>query len=533
MLPPLLSAAGALAAASLLCLSLAAAPQWLAAAAGCYFLTKASNRPMAVTAVAVFAGLALFPWGVLFAGVLLFAALLAEGLGGAGLPKRVASLLSGMLCMMALLFAALPEISSYISAVQPPLPLILALLAAALLAEGLSVRLRPAQALLDPLLIILFAALTLCYLLAVALLAVTVAYPQAILFAAFGGCLMLAVLAVLSAPFTGGGTLTFFQHLFSLHVPVEKWVAEISAAAAEEENTAQFAATVMQRFLSLPGVVGVVWRLEGADERQIGRNARQHIDLRCAPLFIRLAMRRRALPWDWFNYYLLARICGEYCRAKQREEQHRADNLNRAVHQTGARLTHDIKNILHALTALAQAEDDALMRRQLPALCERLESTLAKLTTPSAAADERTMAAAAWWQAAQARHLHQAVAFAEAEAQGDLPPALFDLALDNFLANALSKRQTDDAVRITARLVTIAGKAALQVEDSGAAVAASTARALFARPVDSDTGFGVALYQVQLEAHKHGHAAALVHNAAGAVRFQLAAIAPSAPAAAR
>lgn len=532
VLSSLLPPAAALATAFLLSLSLAVAPPWLAAAAACYFLARTGSRTLAAAALAVFAALAFFSWGVLFAGALLFAALLAEAWGLTNWLKKTSCLLSAMLCMMALLFAALPQICLYVEVVQLPPAIPLTLLPALLLLEGLALRQQPAQVLPDPLLVILLAALTFCYLLAVALLAVSIAYPQAILLAAAGGCMMLLMLAVLSVPFTGGGNLTFFQHLLSLHVPVEKWVAEISATAEKEESTEQFAAAVMQRFLSLPGVAGVAWRLDGADEQHLGHTTRQHVSLQCAPLFIRLMMRRRALPWDWFNYYLLARICGEYCRAKQREEQQRADNLSRAMHQTGARLTHDIKNILHALTALTQTENDALMRQQLPVLCERLETTLTKLSAPFAPAEARHTDARTWWAAAQSRHAHQAVTFAAAEAEGMLPAVLFDLALDNFLANALVKQQTDNAVRITVRLRSVSGKPALQVQDSGQAVATATARKLFARPVDSATGFGVGLYQVQLEAHKHQYAAALTGNADGAVCFQLAAIAPCAPAAA-
>lgn len=517
---------------------------WLAAAAACHFLPKAGNGKRLLSIFAFFFLLALFNWGILFAGVLLFAALLAEIWVGSTPLKKSAGFLMAALSMMALLFCAIPGISVYVDAVSAPLPLLAPLLAGGVLLEFLVSRQQAERPVLDPLLIVLLAVLTLCYVLAVALLATSIAYPQAILLAALGGCLMLIAIAFFSASFMGGSALGFFQHILSLHVPVEKWVTEISAAAAQEENSEAFADAVMRRFLSLPAVVGVTWRLGDGSEQRAGAEGKYQVALQAPPLFLRLAMRRRASPWDWFNYYLLARISGEYCRAKQREEQHRADNLSRAVHEAGARLTHDIKNILHTVSALAQTDDDALVRRQLPALRERLETTLTKLNTPAAEADIRISPAAEWWAAAQARYLHQPVHFAAAQhsaagaaaagaAADGLPALLFDLALDNFISNALIKRQLDSTVTIHARLLSIKGQPALEVEDSGMAVADAIAPQLFRRPVESATGFGVALYQVQQEAAKHGYTAALAGNASGRVLFQVAATPPPAPPAAR
>jgi len=56
-------------------------------------------------------------------------------------------------------------------------------------------------------------------------------------------------------------------------------------------------------------------------------------------------------------------------------------------------------------------------------------------------------------------------------------------------------------------------------------VAAATAQQLFSLPVESQTGFGVALYQVGVEAGKMGYAAELEDNTAGKVVFCLRAAA--------
>ncbi|MCH9757656.1 MAG: hypothetical protein K0U19_00935 [Proteobacteria bacterium] len=496
--------------------------RFLAAASACYFLVKTQNSLRFFVVLLVFIFLGIFYWGALFAGVLLFSTLIAELWASSSRMQQCVNLLMAVLCMTVLLFCSVPSISIYVEPIFVDWRILLLLLAVLFIVKFIALRQAPPVA-VDPLIMIMAVALTMCYLLMVALFAGSIAYSQAISLTTAGGCIMLATVVIITAPLMRGGTLSSLQHIFVLHVPIEKWVADISQAAAEEDNVVAFSDAVMQRFLLLPGVIGVAWRLDNETLKNIGTMGKQNVELHCPPLFIRLYRNRRASPWDWFNYYLLARISGEYCRAKQREESHRADNLSRAIHQTGARLTHDIKNILHTLSALTQTRDGEAIKRQLPALCERLESTLTKLQVPATATDLQTVAAEGWWHSASQRYAHQSIHFSDTAVAGKLPPTLFDLALDNFIANALIKRQIDSEIRVSSTLLLVRGSPALQVEDSGAPVAAALANVLFQQPVDSDTGFGVALYQVRVEAKKYNYEVELLHNSAGKVIFQLAA----------
>ena len=96
-----------------------------------------------------------------------------------------------------------------------------------------------------------------------------------------------------------------------------------------------------------------------------------------------------ALHW---HLHLLGQLLGEFYLAKLREEELRQASYLQAVHETGARMTHDIKNLLQSLNVLvaAAARDEgrdspelrALMRRQLPAMSQRLAETLDKLQRP-------------------------------------------------------------------------------------------------------------------------------------------------------
>ena len=78
-----------------------------------------------------------------------------------------------------------------------------------------------------------------------------------------------------------------------------------------------------------------------------------------------------------------------YLLKRQTQQLQRMDYL-RAVYETGARVTHDVKNILQSMQGLcyaaAQPGDPVqlagLLRRQLPQITERLSVTLEKLQSP-------------------------------------------------------------------------------------------------------------------------------------------------------
>ena len=61
---------------------------------------------------------------------------------------------------------------------------------------------------------------------------------------------------------------------------------------------------------------------------------------------------RPALQW---HLRLLAQLLGEFYLAKRREAKLRETSYLQAVHETGARTTHDIKNLLQSLNVLCSA----------------------------------------------------------------------------------------------------------------------------------------------------------------------------------
>jgi len=190
-----------------------------------------------------------------------------------------------------------------------------------------------------------------------------------------------------------------------------------------------------------------------------------------------------------------------------------------------------VKNLLQSLNVLcAAAERDtppdanelsSLIRRQLPAITQRLQQTLDKLQKPDAS-NARFVQARSWWEGLRRSYAERGVEFA-LEALEDavmLPKELFDCAGDNLLQNALRKRKLDESVTVRASF-RCDGAIEFSVCDSGAPVAAEVLKGLLRGPVPSEAGFGIGLYQTSRLAEISGFSLQLRENDPGRVCFSL------------
>jgi signal transduction histidine kinase len=245
----------------------------------------------------------------------------------------------------------------------------------------------------------------------------------------------------------------------------------------------------------------------------------------------------RLSPAMFLHLRLLAQVIGEFYEGKRREQALKENAYMQAVHETGARLTHDMKNLLQSLYALTsagaqRAEHErrektayqALLERQLPLLAKRMQVTLDKLQNPEAGAAQAMIPARDWWAEVAQRHADSG---ADLNAHGDLgaplPANLFDAMLENCLDNARKKRQSEPGIAI--RVVLASGESpALSVEDTGAAIPSGALESLFTAPAAQSRrgGLGIGLFQVARQAERAGYRLSLAENRAGAVRFSLA-----------
>lgn len=358
-----------------------------------------------------------------------------------------------------------------------------------------------------------------------------VSYAWALVQTLLGMAALLLALSWLWNPragFAGLGQVTS-RYLLSVGLPFEGWAQRLATLAERERDPESFVRDALARLDELTWIRGGHWQA-ARGEGSFGEPAAHRMDHAFHGLTLTWYSARPLTPALALHVRLLSQLLGYFYAAKVREQTLREQAYSQAIHDTGARLTHDVKNILQSLKTLLAAADTstpedserllALMKRQLPQLAARLSQTVDKLKQP-AEMDVAHVPAQAWWAALQTRYEHDDVQFfAEALDDTPLPQDLFDSVADNLLTNALRKRQAEPGVAVAVRLE-LQPLVSLAVTDSGAPAPEHVARNLFLSPVASDFGLGVGLYQAARQAARTGYRLELPDNQAGRVAFRL------------
>jgi signal transduction histidine kinase len=362
-------------------------------------------------------------------------------------------------------------------------------------------------------------------------------YYQAVVLTVLAFAAALFVLAVLWAPRTGyGGLRTYLsRYLLSVGMPFELWMRRVAELSEADISSARFLESTIEEVSKFPWITGGEWK--GPDgSGHFGTTSEHVTPFRHHQLEITFYTEIHLSPAMFLHLRLLAQVIGEFYEGKRREQVLKENAYMQAVHETGARLTHDMKNLLQSLYALTsagaqRAEHErreksayqAMLERQLPLLAKRLQVTLDKLQNPEAGAAQAMIPARDWWIEVTQRHSESGI---ELTVQGDLdamlPANLFDAMLENCLDNARKKRNGEPGIAIRASLV--AGAApSLTVEDTGTAIPSGALDTLFAAPVAQSRrgGLGIGLFQVAKQAERVGYRLLLAENRAGLVRFEL------------
>jgi hypothetical protein len=337
----------------------------------------------------------------------------------------------------------------------------------------------------------------------------------------------------------GGGTLSILvsRYLLSFGLPYESWLDRLAQLSRDETDPAKFFGEAMHALGRLAIVAGARWNGPGfaGEFGEVGGRHMVVIDTATqaastARIEVAIYTRELLSPAFVWHFKLLIQIAAEFYGAKAREARLRSQQYLRAVHETGARLTHDVKNLLQSLNgilgAAAEVRDDAqvrqLVQRQLPVITQRLAQTLDKLQQPSTDS-QRLLRLTSWWNVLRRLYEREPVTFVEAEIETDLPIAqsLFDSVADNFLQNALQKRASGPPIDIRVELTCLDGRIEFSVSDTGAPMEAEGAGRLFDWPLPSRSGLGIGLYQAARQADALGYRLRLAENREGCVRFVL------------
>ena len=342
------------------------------------------------------------------------------------------------------------------------------------------------------------------------------------------------------AGFSGLGMI-FSRYLFSVGLPFEQWLHYLADLAQRQTDPQRFLDEAFASLSKLPLLLGGTWK-SPLGSGEFGSLGPFQADFHDPQLSITLHTSFRLSPTLVWHFNLITHLLREFYIAKIREQKLNQQSYVQAVHQTGARLTHDVKNILQSLNTLCSAVDrdggiespelNALMRRQLPQISQRLSQTLEKLRRPQYEAGQFVLASA-WWRALQRSYQHLGVEFVPPALDRDqpLPKGLFDSVADNLLQNAMQKKLARPDLHIVARFAFRDG-VEFSITDNGAAVPSTLLRDVLRSPVPSDHGLGIGLFQAAQQAQAQGFSLLLRDNRDGAVCFMLKAapaIAPGSP----
>jgi signal transduction histidine kinase len=345
-----------------------------------------------------------------------------------------------------------------------------------------------------------------------------------------GGAVLLIGLAWNPRGGVAGLDVFVSRYLFSIGLPLEKWLRFLAELSQLEARPERFLAEGVAALARLPWVAGAGWRAaDGEGEK--GVQTPQKVEFENSALSLSIYSRYRmsgALEW---HLHLLGQVLGEFYVAKLREEKLRQASYLQAIHETGARMTHDIKNLLQSLNVLCSVavrdenrdspQLQALLRRQLPVIAQRLAETLDKLQRPQESA-ESYVAARPWWEALVRQYRGEDVEFQASTLSPELrvPRSVFDTVADNLVRNALAKRALEGNLKVRVTLE-CSDYVSLRVCDTGSAVPEDLAPQLLRSPVASAAGLGIGLYQAAQLARASGYTLSLEHNRDGEVCFTL------------
>jgi signal transduction histidine kinase len=327
-----------------------------------------------------------------------------------------------------------------------------------------------------------------------------------------------------------GISVLFSSYLLSLGSPFEEWISSLAALARSESSADTFLKQACEELNQLDWVIGARWSSEN-QQGMFGRESSYSADFCYPPLNLTLYSNGSLSPTLLLHGKLLTQVLSEYYIAKRREQTLRANTYTQAIHETGARLTHDIKNLLQTLktlcsvTASEQSDDPQalaeLIRRQLPQIAQRLEDTLLKLKTPTETQIE-FVPANMWFAQIQRRYQHQKITFSISKMRDidSVPAHAFDSICDNLLQNALDKRNREPGIEIALKLFWRNG-ICLEISDNGSAIKEEIRQSLLSAPVPSSNGLGVGLYQAAHLAQQQNYRLALIDNNSGHVRFSV------------
>ena len=349
--------------------------------------------------------------------------------------------------------------------------------------------------------------------------------------------LFLLLAAILWTPRGGFAGLARLWEKYILDIggPFEEWITHVSTLESTTSLRAEkFLSASLHYLMQQHWICGVSWQTD-SDSGFEGENSSYTVNIDDEKLKLIVYTYTPVGPSLLLHAKLLLSVLTFYYRAKLQEQQLIKQAHLQAIHETGSKLTHDMKNILQSTHTMTQIinDNDAqmseiidILKKQMPLLTQRLNTTLEKLRAPQKADLVTTNLNGSllhWWEQLQHRYAGRHIEFStDITKDTEIPIDVLTTVIENLLDNARSKRSREPELKIVVRLTNIDERLHLSVTDTGSAINKQIAEQLFKEVVSSQDGFGIGLYQSYELAKNNGFELSVSENTDGNVCFTLA-----------
>jgi hypothetical protein len=328
-----------------------------------------------------------------------------------------------------------------------------------------------------------------------------------------------------------GVTQLWSNYMFNIGTPLEQWLTELSQLSQEEHDPEEFLKIAVNELLTLSWIQGVQWTSKES-KGDAGQITNHRAEFKSDHLNIDIYTNNTMGGALYLHCNLLIQIIENFYITKLRERTLTQQAHLKAIYETGARITHDIKNLLQslqAITSIITHDTDGtslevsqqVLKKQLPSLTQRLQLALDKLQTPQDQ-DTEEIHLKDWWTDIKKRNSHTKVVFQEEiNTNPTIPVDLFDSVIDNLLENVQTKQMDELEIGVSISLISNGDLISVTVCDTGSMIPDSISKNLLSNVITSDNGLGIGLYQANKQAEIFGYNLRLINNKNGKVCFEL------------
>ena len=349
---------------------------------------------------------------------------------------------------------------------------------------------------------------------------------------AIGICLF--AISWLLSPHAGFSGLSelWSRSILNIGTPFEQWLIELSQLRQDKKTADEFLEEAMKKLVALPWMAGVKWTIANKDY-SLGEPSKNEIQTKIQNNPVTLCTNIPIGGALFLHCNLLIQLIDQFYVAKIHEQDLSRQAHLQAIYETGARITHDIKNLLQAMHSMItilkadttdevnQSKSITILKKQFPYFIQRLELAMNKLQTPGELNQEKVNFRD-WWQDLQSRYKESNINFnALIEDDPMIPADLFDSVSENLLENIFAKQKSENDIKIYIDTIVKENVICLLIRDTGSAIDENTEKVLFKEALNSDNGLGIGLYQAAKQAESLGYSLLLKNNVDGDVCFKL------------